>query len=537
MTISELVPPQAAGDVTRDLADLRAAARSREAQVRTADVVVVGGGGSGLAAAIEARSTGRSVVLLEKNTALGGTTSRSVGSLAGAATPYQIRRGIKDAPQDHYDDMPKFQGPLADRDNPELRRVLTDNVTDTIRWLMEAGIEFMGPMPEPPHRRDRMINVMPNSRAYIYHLEKRARRMGVEIRTGTRATKLLGDGAGVSGVQCVDDSGAVANFMARGGVVLASGDYAASLEMKSRFQSELMARIEAVNPTATGDGHAMALELGARIINGDVFNCGIRFVAPRRRSLLQSLPPWRPLMRFARFALDNLPGVLIRPLIMRTITSILVPSAKLFQEGAILVSSEGEHLDVPHADMTRAVASQSDQTAYIVFDQNIASKFRAWPYDVSTAPGVAYAYLPDYRRTRPDIYNSAATLPELASLIGASAAVLQESVRNYNEAAKAGKAHPVLDKGPYYALGPVKTYNNFTDGGLAVNHRLEVLGHDGKPIPRLFAAGATGQGGLILKGHGHHLGWAFTSGRIAGRNAAFLVVDDVADADAAGGHA
>jgi predicted oxidoreductase len=53
-----------------------------------------------------------------------------------------------------------------------------------------------------------------------------------------------------------------------------------------------------------------------------------------------------------------------------------------------------------------------------------------------------------------------------------------------------------------------------------VNEHLQVLTADGKPIPGLFAAGSNGQGGLLLKGHGHHLGWAFTSGRIAGRNAA-----------------
>jgi predicted oxidoreductase len=57
-----------------------------------------------------------------------------------------------------------------------------------------------------------------------------------------------------------------------------------------------------------------------------------------------------------------------------------------------------------------------------------------------------------------------------------------------------------------------------------VNERLEVLGAEGHPIPGLFAAGSTGQGGLLLKGHGHHLGWAFTSGRLAGRHAAHCVL-------------
>ena len=71
------------------------------------------------------------------------------------------------------------------------------------------------------------------------------------------------------------------------------------------------------------------------------------------------------------------------------------------------------------------------------------------------------------------------------------------------------------------ALGPAKSWIVIADGGLRVTNRLEVVGRDGTPIPGLFAAGSAGQGGLLLEGHGHHLGWAFTSGRIAGRHAAF----------------
>jgi fumarate reductase flavoprotein subunit len=60
----------------------------------------------------------------------------------------------------------------------------------------------------------------------------------------------------------------------------------------------------------------------------------------------------------------------------------------------------------------------------------------------------------------------------------------------------------------------------FSDGGLKVDLNHRVIHRDGHPIPGLYAAGSAGQGGVILEGHGHHLGWAFTSGRLAGRNAA-----------------
>ena len=89
---------------------------------------------------------------------------------------------------------------------------------------------------------------------------------------------------------------------------------------------------------------------------------------------------------------------------------------------------------------------------------------------------------------------------------------------------------PALTTAPYYALGPVRSYVVFTDGGLRITERLEVVRSDGRIISGLYAAGATGQGGLLLEGHGHHLGWAFISGRIAGRNAAFDVPPVAKDA-------
>jgi fumarate reductase flavoprotein subunit len=86
--------------------------------------------------------------------------------------------------------------------------------------------------------------------------------------------------------------------------------------------------------------------------------------------------------------------------------------------------------------------------------------------------------------------------------------------------AKAGNK-PTLDAGPYVALGPVRAVFVHAEGGLAVDLEHRVLGPDDTPIQGLYAAGSTGQGGLLLRGHGHHLAWAFASGRRAGRNAAY----------------
>ena len=285
---------------------------------QTFDVVVVGGGGAGLAAAIEARERGASVLLLEKNDKLGGSTAWSIGSVSATQTPHQRAKGIADNPQDHWADMPGFAGDLADRDNAELRRVLCDEIPDTFQWLLDSGVRFMGPMPEPPHRQPRMHNVLPNSHAFIYHLGRRARRAGVEVRTDTVVTRLLQQGGRVAGVD-VSSGGQPQRFLARGGVVLAG---------------------------------------------------------------------------------------------------------KLSMDPAAL-------------------------------EQSVASA----------------------------------------------------SVR-------------ALQHGPFIALGPVRSAFVHSEGGLAVDSQHRVLGAAGEAIEGLYAAGSTGQGGLLLKGHGHHLAWAFVSGRRAGRNAA-----------------
>ena len=164
------------------------------------DVLVIGGGGAGLAAAIEARSTGAATILIEKNPELGGTTAWSIGSFTATGTPQQKKAGIDDSADSHFADMPKFAGLDADRDNPGLRRLFVDNANETLRWLMTMGVEFFGPMPEPPHTKPRMHNVLPNSRAYIQLLGAHAKRIDVDIRCGIRARRFLLDGDRVTGI-------------------------------------------------------------------------------------------------------------------------------------------------------------------------------------------------------------------------------------------------------------------------------------------------------------------------------------------------
>jgi len=471
------------------------------------DVAVVGGGGAGLAAAIEARAAGASVVLLEKNDKLGGSTSWSIGSITATGTPHQLRHGIVDNAADHWADMPGFAGELASRDNDELRRILCDEVPAAFQWLLDSGIRFMGPMPEPPHRQPRMHNVLPNSHSYIYHLERRARRAGVDVRTGERVSGFEIHSGKVVGVKTGNHQ-----YKANA-IVLASGDFTNSPELKARFMGPQEAKVEGVNLTATGDGQRMAEDLGARILNGDLaLGPELRFIAPAKETLVRRLPPWRALAAYMEWAIEHLPAAILRPFVMQFVTTALAPSPTLFEAGALLVNQRGERFGDELDRPAWRVPDQPGMVAYIVLDQALAAQFSDWPHFISTAPGIAYAYLPDYRRNRPDVYTQAATLKVLAERLGMPAATLEASV--------AAVSRRKLGDGPYIALGPVRSVFVHAEGGLAVDTQHRVLGADDRPISGLYAAGSTGQGGLLLKGHGHHLAWAFVSGRRAGRFAA-----------------
>ena len=484
-----------------------------------ADVVVVGAGGSGLAAAWQAATLGRDVIVLEKNQAAGGSTSWSVGSVTATRTRHQRRAGIVDSPEDHFEDMNLVSGALAPRDNLVLRRLLVDATTETLEWLQSLGIVFVGPMPEPPHRCARMHVVVPSSASFAFHLTRHCRRLGVNIRLGEQATRLLQRDGRVVGVEARLGDGSAHEIHARRGVVLAAGDYSNGRELKARYASPDVADIEAVNVTATGDGQQLALELGATVLNGDIVRGPImRFVPPERRSWLQRVAPVTPLARLIAWSYEHLPARIVRPFLLSYLTTALGPSPDLFAQGAVLVNREGRRFTDECAKPNPDVARQPGRAAWIVFDAAIAARFSTWPHFISTAPGVAYAYLADYRRNRPDLFHAAPTLAALASSVGVPAQALERTIEEYNESGRDGRT--AIAAAPFYALGPARSYVVFTEGGLAVTERLEVVGADGRPISGLYAAGSNGQGGLLLEGHGHHLCWAFASGRIAGRNAA-----------------
>jgi fumarate reductase flavoprotein subunit len=125
------------------------------------DVVVVGAGGSGLAAAARCTELGLSVIVLEKQSQPGGTTGIAVGSFTANRTEHQRRAKIDDSAEDHAADAAKFAKPeIESLNNDELRHFFLSHCASTLDWLSGMGLVFHGPSPEPPNRVPRMHNVV-----------------------------------------------------------------------------------------------------------------------------------------------------------------------------------------------------------------------------------------------------------------------------------------------------------------------------------------------------------------------------------------
>ena len=335
-------------------------------------VVVVGAGGAGLAAASEAARLGRSVVLLEKNPQPGGSTSWSVGSITATNTPHQQRAGIQDSPQEHFEDLGRFAGELAPRDNLALRRILVEHTNEIVGWLMSHGVVFVGPVPEPPHRHDRMHNVVPNSRSFAHHLVRHCRSLGVDIRVSTGVSRLVTEAQRVIGVEARDAGGTVREFRARGGVVLASGVTAATVsEAESRRRN--WPEVDAVNlhtprrPSRRGNS---ARVIERRHISGTIMPAS----APRpNRCASSPVASWPPVAWVTT----------CRPALRPFLMSFAPPrgASPALQAGAIWEPAAGNVTDELQTHLDTA---KNPKHGVVVFDTTSRRSFRPGQY-VATA--------------------------------------------------------------------------------------------------------------------------------------------------------
>ena len=189
-------------------------------------------------------------------------------------------------------------------------------------------------------------------------------------------------------------------------MVLAAGDYANSAAMISRFKGPQFACVEGINPYSTGDGHRLAEEAGATLVNMDVtYGPEIRFIPPPRKPFTQLLPARGPVAWIMGLGLPFVPKWIINQMIKRLLVTWQHPENALFDDGAILVNQRGERFcnECSSPEREIAIARQPEKIAYLLLDGRLAERYSKWPHFVSTAPEVAYALVQDYRRMRPDV--------------------------------------------------------------------------------------------------------------------------------------
>jgi fumarate reductase flavoprotein subunit len=364
-----------------------------------------------------------------------------------------------------------------------------------------------------------MHNVIPGAKAYISVLHARLIQLGGLIFTKSPIVDLIREDERVAGV-IAEIEGVPTRFYARNGVVLAAGDYTNSEALIARFKGSRYAHIEGINERSLGDGHILAEKSGAKLVNMDVtYGPELRFIAPRKKTFQQLLPARGPLSKLMGLIVPYMPQAIMNIMIRRLLVTWQHPENSLFDHGAILVNANGERFcdETTWPEREIAIAKQPGKICYILLDGRLIEQYSAWPNFISTAPKIGYAYTQDYLRLRPDVCVQTNTLDDLAATRQIPLKALEASVATANQKRMELDGLPRLETGPWMLLGPAKAYFTTTEGGVLINKQLQALDASLNPIPGLYAVGQNGLGGQILWGHGLHICWAITSGRLAGK--------------------
>jgi flavocytochrome c len=238
----------------------------------TVDVVVIGSGFAGLAAAIEAKNGGASVVILEKMKGYGGNSVISDGLVAAAGTPLQKKKGIEDSHELMYKDLLKAGLGL---NFPDLARRLAESSNEVVQWTIHyLGVKYQDKLLQlGGHSVPRSYVAHNNSGATIVKQQlKKVKELGLKVRTQMYLHRILRDAqARVFGVVIRDgytygasDSGAPRFIKARKAVVLATGGFANDIPFRTTQDPRLTEDVDSTNKlSTTAEALREALRIGA----------------------------------------------------------------------------------------------------------------------------------------------------------------------------------------------------------------------------------------------------------------------------------
>jgi fumarate reductase flavoprotein subunit len=497
-----------------------------------ADVVIIGAGGAGLAAALTLFEKGcQNVVVLEKS-GIGGNSAMT-HDLFAVESPVQRRMGTDARRDDFFKKMMAWAHWATV--NPRIVRAFIDKSGDTIRWLQEKGLEFnlqqfyINQSPRVSH------TIKGEGKELMKVLARACTKSGIRIFTQSPCRKVFRDDKGIIGILAEGKGEEIT--VAVKSIIIASGGYAWNRELLEKhcaFYNRDTVLSHGVHSN-TGDGIQMAIDIGAA-------TAGLGHLMLRGPSAPSSQAT-RMKIKYSASEVKEYPA------------SILIKEPQ-----TIWVNKKGERfIDEGHNLASFAsgvpVAQQPDGVIYTIFDDHMRQDMEEQGINWPAAYGGQIRENPQHGRPLAGVplpglgkelrhlvdngisgLKIAQSLDEIADWIGAKTEILLKTVEEYNVDCK--KEHDSifckdpkylipLHHPPYYALRGQSIICDAV-GGIKINERMEVLDNDDNPIPGLFAAGST-TGCWETESYcyeltGHMLGFALNSGRIAGENAAQYIM-------------
>lgn len=463
---------------------------------RDVDVVVIGSGAAGLAAALSAHLNGaQDVLVAESESVVGGSSQLSGGLMMGAGTRYQRALGIDDDANGLFHDYMQLNQWQVE---PAVVRRLAELCGPTVEWIGDLGVHFYDELVFGGDERVPRVHCpIGRGQAVVDVLLSECRRAGIDIALGRRVDRLLARDGAVTGVAVGEDT------ITAGAVIVASGGF-----------SNDPAKLATHFPSAAHTGWAWYI--GAAGSRGDHID-------------------------FARQADAQLLG---HDRGLRLLHANFAPIYEAYLPGwLVLVNADGRRFcdeTAPYGIMDGLIAAQGD-TAYAIFDH--ATLIEATDAGVARykqqVPGSTKRQSPHWnsdvikKMAAEGTVSRADSVAELATSLRLPVDHLTATVARHNAATAAGEDTDYLKDpaflspiatGPFYGAEVRPATVCFTACGLRIDRDARVLGESGAPVPGLFAAGES-TGGVIgprYVGSGNSYASCLTFGRIAGTSAAGL---------------